>query len=117
MLWQVTCGTVKICELWNVDVVAQVERNEMEKEFGFSAMLIVTGHFRSRFSTQNIGSPLRLGQVRGGCGVRGEKFGHGEVMMVQSASAGVLLRTLIFKFEAWPHQIETDLAISTTHPR
>ena len=47
MLWQVTCGTTNTCELWNVDVEAQVERSETEKEFGFSAMLIVTGHFRS----------------------------------------------------------------------
>ena len=46
------------------------------------------------------------------------KIGHGEVMIVQSGAAGVLLRALIFKLEAWPHhQIKTDLAISTTHPR
>ena len=32
------------------------------------------------------------------------------------SAAGVLLRALIFQFEAWPHQVETDLAISTTHP-
>ena len=31
-----------------------MERNETEKEFGFSAMLI-TGCFRSRFSTENVG--------------------------------------------------------------
>ena len=45
MSWQVTCNTVNICELWNVDVVTQV-REEQDEALGFSAMLIVTGHFR-----------------------------------------------------------------------
>ena len=47
----------------------------------------------------------------------GKKFGHGEVMMVHFGAAGVLSRASIFKFEAWPHLIEIDLATSTTHPR
>ena len=47
--------------------------------------------------------------------VRGEKFGHcGDDGTIWRA--GVLLRALIFKFEAWPHQIGSDPAISTTHP-
>ena len=51
MLWHFTCGTVNICELWNVDVVEQVERK------------IVTGCFRSRFSSRNARSRRRLRQV------------------------------------------------------
>ena len=33
--------------------------------------------------------------------VRGEKFGHSDVME-QFGAMGVLLRALVFKFEAWP---------------
>ena len=72
------CGrshsAVNFSELWNVDVVAQVERNETV--------------------------PRRC--------VRGEKFGH-EVMTVQSGRAGVLLRALIFMFEAKRGHIESRL--------